>query len=644
MRSKYLKGGPGFLGNMKGMFYAKRNAETLEDMRKELGDAVKMFEVRVPAFSSSYTILTKSISGQLQGLVSILTDLARQGEYRRGALHYSANLCVVGHEEQQRILNAIPQVPAGYRSVSELKSEFLEGTREELFKELDLWLAGQFPQDSPKRFYFLSGGAGLGKSSIAHHFCSLATSESKPVSLGGSFFFVRGSLESARSFFPTIAHQLALSQPWLCPYIVSAARKYIKYGDDQQIQYGFDELLRKPLIDASRAANRPSHPVILVVDGLDECKDRDLVPELLGDLLELVHHSDLSWLQIFVASRPEPHIMGILPTQGVSDTVYYRSLDSTLDKWSEDVRRYLEITVSKIAPYREYLNQHPDDLETLIRRAGGVFVYARIAVRFLEMYQDWPDRQFERLLRSTKGAGLSSLDQLYLQVLEQAFPPDDLRHTDFTDLRDRLRSFLQVIVLAKRPLQPSAIALLCFKLSEPEVIKLVDRLRSVLLIHDDGTVVPLHATLTEFLLDDQRCINALYAVDKKKGNAEIVRMMFDSFPRAIDNVINRVALVKGQGKPRPLDDPSSAWGFMSYMQGHWTYHLSDAEYGEELIKQLQAFMMSPGPTWLCLLLHRWRVPNGFQISVKRFLQVRTLLSSCYPITDIHPLISVGLDF
>ena len=87
----------------------------------------------------------------------------------------------------------------------------MEGTREELFKELDLWSTGQFPQNRAKRFYFLSGGAGLGKSVIAHQFCTLETSASKQFSLGASFFFVRGSLGSARSFFPTIAHQLAMS-------------------------------------------------------------------------------------------------------------------------------------------------------------------------------------------------------------------------------------------------------------------------------------------------------------------------------------------------------------------------------------------------------------------------------------------------
>ncbi|KAJ7850901.1 hypothetical protein B0H14DRAFT_2240685, partial [Mycena olivaceomarginata] len=75
-----------------------------------------------------------------------------------------------------------------------------------------------------QRLYIISGGAGLGKSSIAHQLCKLLdTPKSEPV-LGASFFFVRGSgdLESTRLVFSSLAHQLALSQPFLSPHIIRA--------------------------------------------------------------------------------------------------------------------------------------------------------------------------------------------------------------------------------------------------------------------------------------------------------------------------------------------------------------------------------------------------------------------------------------
>jgi hypothetical protein len=161
--------------------------------------------------------------------------------------------------------------------VDELKGEFLDGTRRELFQELDLWSVGDSSCCDQKRFYLLSGGAGLGKSSIAHQLCTrLDLPKNKPA-LGASFFFVRngGDLESTRLLFPSLAHQLALSQAGLRPHIIGAAREYLKRGDRQQMKHAFEELVRQPLAAASLV---PQQPVVIVIDGLDECKEREQVP------------------------------------------------------------------------------------------------------------------------------------------------------------------------------------------------------------------------------------------------------------------------------------------------------------------------------------------------------------------------------
>ena len=506
----------------------------------------------------------------------------------------------------------------------------MEGTREELFEELDLWSAGQFPQDTPKRFYFLSGGAGLGKSAIAHQLCSLETSESTRFSLGASFFFVRGSLESARSFFPSIAHQLAMSQPWLCPYIVSAAREYIKHGDNQQMKYSFDELLRKPLIAAFQAhsASPPSLPIILVIDGLDECGDRALVPELLRDLLELVRSSDLSWLRILVAARPEPHIMAVLTASSTDYLVHHRSLNDTVDKWSRDVRRYLEETVPKIEPYGEYLKQHPDDLETLVRRAGGVFIYARVAVSFLEVNRGWPaHQQFRSLLHSTTGAGLSPLDQLYLQVLELAFPLEDFKHPDFADRRGALTLFLQLLTLRVDPLSYQPMVLLSGWLDEALGLAIADRLRSVLFVNG-GKIMPIHATFTEFLTDEERCINPLYYVNENKGHADIASAFFKLLPQAVDNCINEISqAMNGQDKLKDSDRLDALQQSMSYIQFCWSQHLAEAEYTGELLAQLQVFILSPIPLWLQLLFKNSLWPINVRQDMEWFFQVGALFLS-----------------
>jgi hypothetical protein len=178
--------------------------------------------------------------------------------------------------------------------VNELKNEFFPGTRKELFKELEQWSTGDFPPDNRKRFSFRSGGAGLGKSSISHQLCTRLDASSA-AALGASFFFVQGheasNLGSTRLFFPRVAHQLALSQPdTLRPHIISAARKHCKGGDPQQMKYAFKELLQKPLAGAIVKHT----PIVIIINGLDECEDRELVPALLDFLLKLVRA--LSWV------------------------------------------------------------------------------------------------------------------------------------------------------------------------------------------------------------------------------------------------------------------------------------------------------------------------------------------------------------
>ncbi|KAF7359594.1 NACHT domain-containing protein [Mycena venus] len=237
---KDLKGGPGFFG---ACIYSSWNKVTLSDMRDKLASAIRIFK--------------------LQGQISIENILS-------GVVQDATNIMQALKEaENQRILDSIPQAAAGCRCVDELKGEFLDGTRHVLFEELTLWSASHSPCCTEKRFYLLSGGAGLGKSSIAHHLCTRRDrpTDSEPTP-GASFFFVRGrgDLESTRLLFSTLADQLALSQPTLRSHIIDAAPQYLKRGDRQQMKHAFDELLRQPLVKASIS---PQKPVVIVIDGLD---------------------------------------------------------------------------------------------------------------------------------------------------------------------------------------------------------------------------------------------------------------------------------------------------------------------------------------------------------------------------------------
>ena len=478
--------------------------------------------------------------------------------------------------EEERTLNSIPRALAGYRAytVDQLKGDFTEGTRKGLFGELELWSDGRFPEDEPRQFYFLSGGAGLGKSAIAHQLCTRLDDLER---VGASFFFVRGEedLSSSRLFFSTLLHQLTLSQPTLRPHIIAAVREYLHRGDQRNLEYASKDLLRKALLELEASAS--DHlPVFLVVDGLDECKERDLLPQLLRFLLELVRV--LPWLHIFAASRPEPHIMAVLMAPEARDVVCGRSLDDSLEDLKGDVKLYLEETVPRIPSYAAFLCANPDALERLNRRADGIFIYARIAVRFLDTYHDHPEEQFELLFSSGAAPWLTPLDSLYLQVLQSAFPPADL-HQALPARRERLLSLLRVITLQLDSdiLRPSCIVHFGSGMSEKDVVAMVDRLRSVLLIGKAGEVTPLHATLSEFLLDHKRCVDSLYHVDAAKGHARFASACLEAF--SIKNITEYLAHMGSSAVAR----------YVNYATMHWDDHLRHAEYNDELEIRLRAF-------------------------------------------------------
>ncbi|KAJ7301321.1 hypothetical protein DFH08DRAFT_946105 [Mycena albidolilacea] len=571
-RTKNLKGGPGAFGFCKGVVYSSRNEATLSDMKDGLASAIRIFK----------------LEGQLS-IETVLSSVIQDAKKIRQALKEA---------EEQKVLDSIPRASAGYRCADELKSEFLDGTREELFNELSLWSTSDFPQDNPKRFYLLSGGAGLGKSSIAHQLCTRLDASSEPV-LGASFFFVRGGgeLESIRLFFSSLAHQLAQSQPTLRPHIIATARQYLKRGDRQQMKYAFEELLRKPLAGASIVTQTP---VLIVVDGLDECKERKLVPDLLQYLLELVRA--LPWVRVFVTSRPEPHIMSVLTSADAIIVVYHRSLEKTLEEWGGDVRYYLKESVSKIPPYGDFLRNNPRFLERLIHRAGGVFIFARLAVRFLDTYCGFPNpqEQFELLL-SSGGEGLSPLDDLYLQILLSAFPLKDFPAS--SPGHARLRSFLMIIALQKERLTPEAMALLGLGLLKDDIVWMTDRLRSTLLIDNKSCVVPLHATFGEFLLDPHRCINPLYHINPSKGCVQFASACIAAL--TFENVSGYL----------PADHDAPLRWCVSYAARNWDSYLENAEFDDELKQQLMCLIRAQMPVYK-------RIGLGWSSTADRFIIAR----------------------
>ncbi|GJE93936.1 hypothetical protein PsYK624_101010 [Phanerochaete sordida] len=486
-----LRGGEGFRGSCKRLLSVTRNQETLDKMNKQLMTAQEMFITEVQ-------LATQTAVGRIEQ--------------------------VVINAEERKVIDNIPHADAGYLSVKEMKSGFMQGTRNDTFGTLKAWTGADDSAHIREPVFLLTAGAGLGKSAVAHQLCvRLSDPKQLGLNLGASFFFSRGGIDSAYTLFSTIARQLALTQPRIRPVLVDAAQRFLDGGKEQQARRTFDELLLKPLTEHSDDAVF-NETTFIIIDGLDECKDRELIPELLRCLLELVR--GVPWIRVFLATRPEPHILSVLIP--AVDIVHHQRLDDpqTINESKESVELYLRQTIPEIHPYGDFVRAHPDMLDRLVNRANGLFIYARVAVNYLEMYDTHPDERLALLLES-KDVRLSPLDKLYLQVLQSAFPSHNL--AEWPAMHKRFHDFLTFIALHLKPLPPAAISLLLM-LTEDDVLWMAGRLRAVLLINKAGDLVPLHATFSEFLLDSKRCIDALYHIDKPQGSAFLHVRLEDGQP------------------------------------------------------------------------------------------------------------------
>ncbi|OSD02426.1 hypothetical protein PYCCODRAFT_1467785 [Trametes coccinea BRFM310] len=542
----------------------KRDAIVVADMQRDLMAAIEQFRFRANA----------AIDRGVQEVRRLLLEA-----------------------EEDRLLEKLCSVDVGYRSVSEPKSQLMEGTRESILEGLRKWCTDHVPDPvAPKRVYFVSGGAGVGKSSVAYRHCvqlSEPSSATDAPRLGASIFIDRnrGGL-TVELLFHALARQLAESLPVLRPHILDAAREYLKKGQRQLPEFSFKELLHEPLSRA--AAEIPvGLRLVVVIDGLDECDEQPALQDGIRRLLELV--TKFPWLYLFLASRPVPSIMTVLEGSMAAAIVHHYDLQQDLMNRA-DVKMFLESSVPQIPKYSSFLETHPSYLEELVERADGLFIFARIALNVLnqDLYRDNPEEGFQVVL--SKENGLDKMDALYLGILRAAFPPRDLVQSP--RLHARLLSFLHVVALLRSPLSPGCVALFADDihgrsyilgrvgngaqkqkaLTLDDFVPIINLLRSVIYTDpSDGTLMPIHMSFYEFLVD--RCTDPQYRVDRCAGHAALALSCLSLvFPGGVKDAVCHL--------PRLADLEHDYWlqaflyGF--YGDGSLSEHIGGAIPHEEL--------------------------------------------------------------
>ncbi|TGZ76394.1 hypothetical protein EX30DRAFT_289413, partial [Ascodesmis nigricans] len=416
--------------------------------------------------------------------------------------------------------------------------------------------------------YWLNGMAGTGKSTIARTIARSCYGEKR---LGASFFFSTGhaDLKNARKFLTTIALQLGDSIPNLQPLLCEAI---IKNPDisNQSKREQWNHLIFNPLFNLRETTPQA---FVVVIDALDECDGEDDI-QLILQLLSQANALPITHLKVFVTSRPEIPIR-----KGFRDMAAVFHRDLVL----QDVPR--EIIDHDIAVYfREELKDlelDSQDLIHLVEKAGGLFIWAATACRFIKGAPLLMRKRLSLLLRdrNVQQNPEEELDKIYTRILSDSIK-GTYEQDEYEYVFTLFRRIVGTIILLFNPLAMNDLSRL-LGISAKEISLIIGDLHSVLDIGEDVTrpIRQLHLSFRNFLLNEERCRDFQLRVDESKAHhgllldclnqmSEILRTDIGNFrrPGISSSEVEKLDVVK-EVLPQHIQ----------YACRYWVYHLERSD-------------------------------------------------------------------
>lgn len=449
----------------------------------------------------------------------------------------------------------------------------LEGTRVDTLAKIRLWILSE----GAPHIFWLNGVAGTGKSAIAR---TVAATMADHKHLGASFFCSRDSAErrDIRLVIPTIAFQLchSYSQFFLA----------VKHALEHDVDIAYRSLndqLQKLLIAPLKDMSPMVHPLVIIIDALDECDDRHAVLQLL-DLLAM-HAPSLSGIKLFVTSRPESEMRtGFTKLGSLHEKIVLHDLDQEVV--SSDIKKYLNHEFGRLD---EGAWLAPEDkVDLLVQQCGGLFIYAFTAYHWIERNIDKSEGLIDFLSHNPQADSAADINTLYTQILTDAF-----QRRKVAD-KQRMRSILGAILLAFHPLKLHSISRI-LDVPEPHLRESLSQLHSVLLVpaHADGVVRIFHASLSDYITGESASVHEFFI-----DIAEHHQMMTQKCLGVLDKELSQNATPR---LSRESATPASSRRTytsdeLRYACAYWADHLSlskpcsDDENSKRLAQAIENFL------------------------------------------------------
>ena len=423
-------------------------------------------------------------------------------------------------------------------------------TRKTIIGEIMSWIGD--PSRTSSVLWF-NGPAGAGKTAIAQSLCKLCEAAQW---LAGSFFFSRYAPASGRSnaefLFPTIAFGLSVAIPEVGKIIdaVVASNPSIP---TKALEIQLQKLILEPLQQISEESKQP---IVIIIDGLDECEGEDVqsnVLRLLGSVFQRPTVGGRDRICFIVTSRPEPWICDEFTTEPLCSVTRQIFLGQTPEA-NDDIRTFLRLGFTEIhdsPKHRLTMSNVPKPwpsysvLDDLVDKASGQFIYPATVLKFVGDPNYRPTDRLDIITSmpvisptALTQKPLATLDQLYSQILSMSSDkPRTLEiisvliamQASISDLRGEHRIFHVVLLrIAEKllGLEPG---------DGPQALRMIHSLvhisgRSLISDADDNLLLREdyreedeirfhHKTFIDYLLNHSRSLE--YCVDMEEMNTRL---------------------------------------------------------------------------------------------------------------------------
>jgi hypothetical protein len=371
-------------------------------------------------------------------------------------------------------------------------------------------------------FLWMYGPAGAGKSAIAQTIAEMCY---KAGILAASFFFSRNAPGRNNEVFliTTLVYQLTLAIPEIRERVGKALETdplLFSRSLEAQLQALVVNPLNAAALEEQGIQTLRSRPTFVILDGLDECSDPKTQRYILDIFVAAITRLTVP-LFLLVASRPEANIRDAFNAPFLSSSAMRIVLDDTYHP-DADIRLFLK------SRFQDIIRKHPRlqrlqpswpsdvDIELLVQKSSGQFIYASTAMKYLDVFTHWPPDRLDvifGLSTSRDGTPFSELDIFYDHILSSVSKIEKIIE---------ILSFLLLVQFWKKTKTVIEDFLL---LRRGEVDIVLSDLHSLVSVpasdNESGELRIFHASLPDFLLDRSR--SGRFYIDKEEASTKITR-------------------------------------------------------------------------------------------------------------------------